>query len=236
MIAIDLPGHGASSDAFDPVKTYSMPGYASVAGEVLDNLGVDRAVVVGWSLGGHVAIEMVKSWPGTVGVMISGAPPVRRDMDAILAGFQPTPALMLAGKNEFTAEDYKAFGELTLGKLATNPDLNRALHRTDGRSRELNFVALTQGKASDQREIAETSKIPMAVVNGEKDPLVSVDYIGALKYKSLWDEHCFVLRGLAHVPFLESPEAFNPILTRFLADMAKLAAKTKNNTAKTAAA
>jgi pimeloyl-ACP methyl ester carboxylesterase len=236
MIAMDLPGHGASSNAFDPARTYSMPGYAEVAGEVLDNLGADRAVVVGWSLGGHVAMEMVKSWPAVVGIMILGAPPVRRDMEAILSAFHQTPAAFLAGKKDFTADDFKAFGELTLGKLVGTPELQRALHRTDGAAREMMFASLAAGKASDQREIAETAKVPMAVVNGEKDPLVNVQYVGALKYRSLWDDHCFVLRGLAHVPFFEAPEVFNPILARFLADMTKLGARGAMRPAKTVAA
>src|SRR5262245_22223205 len=171
MIAIDLPGHGASSDAFDPKKTYSMTGYAAAAGEVLDKLNVERAVVVGWSLGGHVAIEMLKSRPGVIGIMISGAPPVRRDMDSVLAGFPPSPAAFLAGKNELTADEYVAFANLTLGKFAANPELQKALHRADGRARQIMFESLMAGQASDQRELAETSETPIAVVNGEKDPL-----------------------------------------------------------------
>src|SRR3984893_16281383 len=95
MVAMDLPGHGASSNAFDPAKTYSMAGYAAVVGEVLDKLKVERAVIVGWSLGGHIAIEMLRSWPGVIAIMITGAPPVRREMEAITAGFQPSPALFL---------------------------------------------------------------------------------------------------------------------------------------------
>jgi pimeloyl-ACP methyl ester carboxylesterase len=49
MVAIDLPGHGASSDAFEPERTYSLPGYADAVVEVLANMGIDRAVVCGWS-------------------------------------------------------------------------------------------------------------------------------------------------------------------------------------------
>jgi pimeloyl-ACP methyl ester carboxylesterase len=236
MIAVDLPGHGASSNAPNPSVTYSMPGYAAAAIEVMEALGVDRAVVVGWSLGGHVAMEMVKSWPGVIGVMITGAPPVRRDMAAITAAFQPSPALFLAGKNKLTAEDYKSFGDLTLGKLASNADLTRALHRTDGAAREMMFASLAAGKASDQREIAESSEVPIAVVNGEKDPLVNLAYLGSLKYRALWDKHCFVLRGLGHVPFLEAPEMFNPILARFLGDMSKAAAKGSRRAGKKTAA
>jgi pimeloyl-ACP methyl ester carboxylesterase len=236
MIAVDLPGHGASSNAVNPAVTYTMPGYAAATVQVLDALGVDRAAVVGWSLGGHVAMEMVKSWPGVVGIMITGAPPVRRDMEAITAGFQPSPALFLGGKNKLTPDDYKAFSDLTLGKLAKDAELTRALHRADGNAREVMFASLAAGKASDQREIAETTDVPIAVVNGEKDPLVNLAYIGSLKYRALWEKHCYVLRGLSHVPFLEAPEAFNPILGRFLTDMSKAAAKGTRRASKTAAA
>jgi pimeloyl-ACP methyl ester carboxylesterase len=180
---------------------------------------------------------MVKSWSGVVGIMITGAPPVRRDMEAITAGFQPSPALFLAGKSDFTAADYKAFGDLTLGKLAGNAELQAALHRTDGRARQMMFESLMAGQASDQRDIAETSSIPIAVVNGEKDPLVNLKYISGLSYRTLWDEHCFILRDLAHVPFLEAPEAFNRLLGRFIADMEKQAVKVAGTRgAKTAAA
>ena len=38
-IAMDLPGHGRSDDARDPEKTYSMPGYADTAIELMETLG-----------------------------------------------------------------------------------------------------------------------------------------------------------------------------------------------------
>src|SRR5687768_7481842 len=50
MIALDLPGHGDSTDARDPAKTYSMAGYAETVSEVMAALGVRRAAVYGWSL------------------------------------------------------------------------------------------------------------------------------------------------------------------------------------------
>src|ERR1700733_8131439 len=59
LIAIDLPGHGSSSDAFRPDETYSFPGYADAAVEVLELMGIEKFVVVGWSLGGHIALEMM---------------------------------------------------------------------------------------------------------------------------------------------------------------------------------
>src|SRR5215831_11469918 len=79
MIAFDLPGHGQSSDAPDPQRSYTRPGLADAAIELLDKLGVAEAIVFGWSLGGHIGIEMIPRFPGMRGLMITGAPPVGRN-------------------------------------------------------------------------------------------------------------------------------------------------------------
>ena len=74
LIAFDLPGHGQSSNAIDPQRSYTRPGLADAAVELLYQLGVDEAIVFGWSLGGHIGIEMIPRFPGMRGLMISGAP------------------------------------------------------------------------------------------------------------------------------------------------------------------
>lgn len=75
-VALDLPGHGASEDAVDPDRTYSMQGYAAVAIELMQSLEIDRYAVLGWSLGGHVALDMTAQTEAPVGLMITGTPPV----------------------------------------------------------------------------------------------------------------------------------------------------------------
>ena len=224
LIAMDLPGHGASSNAVNPEVTYSWPGYAAAAIELLENIGVFRAAVYGWSLGGQIGIEMLARYPGMAGLMISGAPPVRPDMESIQQGFKPVPALFLAGQEVWTEEEFEIFNNTTFGKLQ-EPDLRNAGRRTHGAARRLLLESLMAGKALDQRAVVESSQVPVAVVNGANDPFVNLDYVGGLHYANLWDEHCFVLRGIGHVPFLESPEVFNPIFARFMAEMAKRAAK-----------
>src|SRR5579863_2928596 len=53
LIAVDLPGHGASDDAKDP-SAYSLPGHARAVRAAVDALGLGEACFAGWSLGGHV--------------------------------------------------------------------------------------------------------------------------------------------------------------------------------------
>lgn len=234
MIAMDLPGHGASGDAFKPEKTYSMPGYAEAAIEALGALGVQRAAVVGWSLGGHVALEMIPRFDGIVGVMIMAAPPVGQGAEKVMAGFRPIPNAEMVGKPELTPEETETFLFANYGP-SFDPALRDALVRTDGRARAVMFQALLTGNISDQKAIVETSDVPVAVVNGADDPLVNVEYVGGLAYRNLWDNHCYVLRGAGHASFLHAPEAFNAVLERFVNDMAKRKAKPRRK-ARTAAA
>ena len=59
LIAMDLPGHGGSGDAHEPQRTYSMPGYTDAAVEVIGALGHERFAMFGWSLGGHIGLEIL---------------------------------------------------------------------------------------------------------------------------------------------------------------------------------
>ena len=237
MIAMDLPGHGASSDAFEPQRTYTMPGYADATCELIAELGIDRVVVLGWSLGGHVALEMLPRCPGLAGLMIVGTPPVGIGPEAVMAGFNPSPYAALPGKADLTLEEIEILVRAVYGE-PVDPAMRQAMVRTDGRARAVMFAGLFGGEVSDQRALAEQSSVPIAIVNGAEDPLVNLDYVSGLSYGSLWEEHCFVLRGAAHAPFLQVAGAFNGTLERFLDSVAKRGARPSGvgGASKTAAA
>jgi pimeloyl-ACP methyl ester carboxylesterase len=235
MIAMDLPGQGVSSNAVDPQRTYSLPGFADAAIELLDLLGVERAAVLGWSLGAHVAIEMSTHYAGMVGMMLCGAPPFGATMEAIMASFKPNPLVGLIGKEDFSDEETEAFGRGTYGALY-DEGMRAAIRRADSKLRRMTFENLLGGGPANQKEVAENAPMPIAFVNGSEDPFVNLDYIAGLTYRSLWDRHSYVLRGLGHVPFLQADDVFNPIFSRFLADMEKRARSSGRKLTKIAAA
>ncbi len=53
-IAVDLPGHGASLGL--PPENYTMEGTGGSLADLLDELGIDSAAIVGYSMGGRLAL------------------------------------------------------------------------------------------------------------------------------------------------------------------------------------
>jgi pimeloyl-ACP methyl ester carboxylesterase len=216
LIAFDLPGHGHSSNAPDPARSYTLPGFADAAVELLEKLGVAEAVVFGWSLGGHIGIEMVSRFPGMRGLMITGAPPVGGNNMA--QGFNSSPNMGAAGKEELSEADIEAFVQAIFGQSA-EPFLRDAVARADGRFRKRLFESAREGQGVDGRMIVESSAVPLAVVNGGADRVVKLDYFDTVAYANLWEGHIHRLAGLGHAPFWEAPDVFNPVLERFLQDV-----------------
>lgn len=216
MIAFDLPGHGASSDAPDPSRTYSIHGFADAAIALVDGLGVDTAVVVGWSLGGHAALEMLARWPGTVAAWITGTPPAGGgDMQE---AFLPSNHMALTFKDAFTDEEAAIYaGETVGGRIDhLHPWMIDACKRADGRFRPLMLQSAIEGLDLDGRKIAETAPQPLAVVSGGKEPFVSNAFLKTVAYNNLWDGKVHILDGLGHMPFWQAAEEVNPLLARFL--------------------
>ncbi|CAN5824754.1 alpha/beta hydrolase [soil metagenome] len=220
VIAFDLPGHGRSCDAPDPDRSYNRSGLADATLAVLGRLGVTEAVVLGWSLGGHIGVELLTRFPGLRGLMIVGTPPAPRG--GMAQGFITAPHRTLAGQEQLSALEATAFVETIFGASA-EPFLIEAALRTDRRFRKRLFEAARAGDGIDQRQAVETSRIPLAVVNGAADRLINLDYVDTPAYANLWMRSCLRLAGLGHAPFWEAPEMFNPILDRFLADVAPVA-------------
>ncbi|HHU39543.1 MAG TPA: alpha/beta hydrolase [Propionibacterium sp.] len=78
VIAPDLRGRGGSRGLGGP---YGMARHADDVAALLDELGVDRCVAVGHSMGGYVAVTLAHRHPGRVSrlVLVDGGLPLRGD-------------------------------------------------------------------------------------------------------------------------------------------------------------
>src|SRR3954466_12627773 len=74
VIVVDLQGHGRTADIDRPLDVRLM---ADDIAALIDHLGLDRPDVVGYSLGGGVALHTAAKYPAKVGRLV-GAPRTTR--------------------------------------------------------------------------------------------------------------------------------------------------------------
>jgi len=173
LVAMDLPGHGRSAPAHNPKSAYSIPAYADIVTKFARALGLEAAVLVGWSLGGHILLETIKLLPQSPGTMIFGAPPVGKPMapDA----FMPNPLMPLLFSRVVGNDQAAALSaEFVLPGSKIPIFYAEDIQRTDGRAREELWVSIGQGIFTDEVKIVAEISGPLAIVQGEKDPLINL--------------------------------------------------------------
>ncbi len=221
LLAFDLPGHGASADAADPERSYTWTGYAELAAEILAARGIATAAVLGWSLGGHIGIEMIHQGKlALTGMVLTGTPPVPNDVSAIGRAFHTSPVMDLTGAAHFTAEQAELYCRHTCGLgVPLDAEIVAGYARTDGRARTTMFDSVLALEMADQAAVVAGTGVPVAVISGGDESFVNNDYLGRCSYGNLWRETVFVLPGIGHAPFWEAPQRFNPLLAAFLEEV-----------------
>ncbi|NMP23391.1 2-succinyl-6-hydroxy-2,4-cyclohexadiene-1-carboxylate synthase [Sulfobacillus harzensis] len=82
LIAPDLPGHGLTAPPHD-LKAMSMASQAACLDELLESLSIPKAAVLGYSMGGRLALHLACLYPDRVSALIlESASPGLDDPDA----------------------------------------------------------------------------------------------------------------------------------------------------------
>jgi pimeloyl-ACP methyl ester carboxylesterase len=217
LVAIDLPGHGQSSDAVEPASTYTLPGYARVVASAAKQLGLEKAVFVGWSLGGHILLEASPQLPEAAGFMIYGTPPIAFP-PAMAEAFLPHPAMAASFKADLTEAEMDAYVAAFFKPGSTDlPDNFKAdIRRTDGRARSTMGGSIQPDGYLDEVAVVAHLTAPLAILHGEQEQLVNAAYIRALNMPTLWRNELQIVANAGHAPHWEQPEQFNALLEAFI--------------------
>jgi pimeloyl-ACP methyl ester carboxylesterase len=76
VIAVDLQGHGRTADIARPIDIRLM---ADDIAALIDHLGLDQPDLVGYSLGGGVALQTAVNYPAKVGRLVTASASIRPD-------------------------------------------------------------------------------------------------------------------------------------------------------------
>ncbi len=219
VIRCDMRGFGESGPVQGPVsRRHDL--YC-----LLDHLGIERAALLGCSMGGEAVIDFALEYPEMVAALIS--------VSAVPSGFElegePPPYLleMLAAMEQ---GDLRRASELQLriwvdGPLRQPEQVDPAVRR---HAAVMNLGALTNGTwgEADAQPLDPPAagrlgelRIPTLVVAGALDhpeirraaDLIAAKIIGAEKV---------IIPGSAHVPNMEKPVEFNRAVVSFLGGVA----------------
>ena len=217
VFAPDLPGHGFATkgSAFD----YTIDGYRSFLDMFLDEIGADRVVLVGASLGGHIAGALTCRDPKRVGALVLVGS----------TGLQPfgaeTRAAMPKALTDMSREGIRARLERGLCNSSIITD-----HLVEEDWRINNSPDAAETFALLGRYVAERidddvvgaclgaleGRVPILLVWGESDRSIPLA-VGEAAHASLPGSRLAVMAGTAHNPYLDKPDVFNRIVLDFIA-------------------
>lgn len=226
VLAIDLPGHGASENAIMPEIVYTIPNYAKSLMIAIKSIVKGDFIVVGWSLGGNTAIEMagndiVNPDDNFKGIFIFGAPPVGPGRDRLFDAYLPATFESAVGEAAPTDEMIVNYISAVYGTLSPVPDeLIAAAKRADGKARE-KMVGHWMGGTDGHKQIETIAnwKKPIAVLHGHKDIFVNLEYLRTAPWKNLWGSKIIDMPNTGHAPFLEDAETFNKHLEAYTSEV-----------------
>jgi pimeloyl-ACP methyl ester carboxylesterase len=225
VIVPDLPGHGESDK---PRADYSPRFYARTVRRLMDQLDVERAVVVGNSLGGRIALEMAVWSPRRVESLALFAPSIPGFRWRHLAGFArvvptefgaiPFPVRerwMRVAIRRLFAEP----GRLPPEAYSTAAQEFMRIYRSAA-ARMAFFATLRHIVTEPPGPFFDSLRLvrqPVLLVFGEQERLVP-GRLGLRLSRELPSASSVVLPGVGHVPQFEAPKETLAALTRFLAD------------------
>jgi len=226
VIAPDLIGHG---DSARPRGDYSLGAHAASIRDLLAAIGVDRASIVGHSLGGGVAMQFFYQFPQRVerlALVSSGG--LGREVSPMLRGAAlPGAAALLAA-----AANPRVLGALSAGGARMRErghrkgiylqQIARALRPLEhAGAREaflhtLRSVIDVRGQrvsAVDRLYLAE--EMPSLIVWGKRDPLIPVAH-AQTAHDAMPGSRLEIFDESGHFPQLDDPIRFASLLAEFI--------------------
>lgn len=232
VIAPDLPGHGESDK---PRQDYSLGAYANSLRDLMIALGIDRATVVGQSLGGGVTMQLAYQHPnlcerlvlvssGGLGPEVSWLlrvftlPGAEYLMPALFPSFvrdtgnKVSQALAGRGIRWAKAEqEWRAYVSLT------EPNNRQSFVRT------LRAVVDPAGQSvSAHDKLYLASRLPTLIIWGGDDRIIPVEHATAA-HESIPGSRLVIFDESGHFPHAEEPERFVDTVNAFIDDTEPLA-------------
>ncbi len=224
VLALDLPGHGLTPEPAD--SKISISGYGRCVDAFCERLGLGKVAVVGNSMGGFISAEVAIQFPERVSRLVLVSAAGISSADALQAPVLTIGRLASAIATNSAARHRRLAARpvtrhASLALVARHPRLLKADLAYEGFFKGAGKPGFDDALRAcldyDFRDRLPDVKVPTLIVWGEKDSIIPVR--DADEFERLIDDsRKVVMKDTGHIPMAERPEAFNDVLTDFLAE------------------
>ncbi len=208
LILIDLPGHGQSDK---PSMEYSMDNYARAVIDVLRDAKIDKAALVGHSMGVVILCRVYALAPERVSALVA--------VDGLLRRPKIEPAQAEQFISPYRTPAYRSQVTNFIGSMFPNPgtDALKAWTLAEVLATPQHVLSSSMDamfKADQPAWDLNKVDVPLLVINA-KSPMWTSEYQSYVKSLTTRSEYR-TIDGPGHFLMLEKPEEFNRLLTAFL--------------------
>jgi 3-oxoadipate enol-lactonase len=213
-IAIDLPGFGQSPPPADPGGA-SMLGWADLVAGVLEQLGVTSATIVGASMGGYLAMAVLRHHPDLVEQLVLVGSRARSDDPQVAQRRSGQQDRLREGTEPEVLAKEIVEGLLSSGSMSRS-DLVEYVHALAAGADPDGWIAALEAMKDrpDSMLLLRQSDVRALVIVGELDRVTPI--AEAMSLRSLLKGELVVVPNVGHLPNVEDPLAFNDALLPFL--------------------
>lgn len=225
VVAPDLPGHGESDS---PTGDYSLGNLSATLRDLLVVLGVDRATIVGQSLGGGVAMQLAYQHPELAErLVLVGSGGLGREVSWMiralsLPGAEYVAPALFPGFVRDAGNRVSAFAQrigVRAPRIAEMWDAYASLTTPEHRVAFLRTVraVIDPGgqavSATDRLYLA--AAMPTLIVWGDADAIIPVEHAHDA-HAAMPGSRLEIFEGVGHFPHVEDPLRFTSVLVDFL--------------------
>jgi 3-oxoadipate enol-lactonase len=216
LIIPDLRGYG-ESDVTEGIVLLDELALDLV--HLLDSLGVRKAVIVGLSMGGQIALEIFRWAPALFRAIVLADTDARAEDEA---GYQNrielSKRILAEGMEQFTEERIGRF--MCDSTFMNKPDVVERVKKMMKTTPAAGSAAAQRGRAErkDYTPLLGQIDFPALIVVGDKDeftPIASADYM----HQRIKGSELAIIKDSGHITNMEQAEAFNGVLGGFLREL-----------------
>jgi pimeloyl-ACP methyl ester carboxylesterase len=226
VLTFDGRGNGRSDRPTEP-EAYAEREFAADAIAVMDATGIDRAVIVGFSMGAHRGLRLAANHPERVEAAVfigpnypGGGEPVAERTVYSWEEELDTDEGWAKHNHHYWLRDYQGYLEFFMSRMFTEPHSTKPIEDgvgwgldTTGETLALTYLAPFM-EPEEARELAGRVRCPVLVIHGEDDAHSSVTRGIALAEHT--GGQLVLLEGSFHAPHVRDPVRVNLLLRDFI--------------------